>query len=151
MQAKPITLQADIYSYAIMVWELITLQLPYKQVKGLVQLFETVVTEQGRPDLGLVSCDELKFLLEGAWAQQPQDRCCIKSMQRHLMATIVEEQENREARRRGEARELRRKNPTTSSREPLKRQSSMRKLWRRCSRLKSDSTSSVTESTDCFE
>ena len=47
---KPYTLPADVFSYAICVWEILTRQTPYKNLNSPHAIMKFVVIEKGRPD-----------------------------------------------------------------------------------------------------
>lgn len=71
------TLQADIFSYAIVMWEIMTRQTPYKNMESPQALMKFVTVEGGRPDLKLVppECPQnFKALMIRCWDQDPTKR-----------------------------------------------------------------------------
>eukprot|EP00002_Diphylleia_rotans_P015374 TRINITY_DN2985_c0_g1_i4.p1 TRINITY_DN2985_c0_g1~~TRINITY_DN2985_c0_g1_i4.p1 ORF type:complete len:2280 (+),score=353.77 TRINITY_DN2985_c0_g1_i4:93-6932(+) len=68
------TKAADVYSYAIVVWEIITRKEPYHDVDNLYSLPHLVKTENKRPLVPTAVNSNLKSLLQNCWAQDPTKR-----------------------------------------------------------------------------
>jgi serine/threonine protein kinase len=66
-------LSADIFSFAVLLWEIITSRLPYKA--EISAFTETTPQVDGkRPPLKHVESKDLQLLLEKSWASTPDDR-----------------------------------------------------------------------------
>jgi len=67
---KPYTIKADVYSFAIVLWEILTRNTPYKSFTTPLQIMRYVTLEKGRPDMNIVPNDcpiELKELMIRCW------------------------------------------------------------------------------------
>lgn len=74
---KPYSLKADVFSYAICVWEVLTRQTPYKNLNSPHAIMKFVVLEKGRPDKALIPAQcpkELVSLMNNCWDQDPEKR-----------------------------------------------------------------------------
>lgn len=69
---SPYSTKADVYSYAIVLHELATRELPWKG-KGQVQLFRAVTNGQ-RPSLPATLPEQWRKLIEMCWANEPDKR-----------------------------------------------------------------------------
>jgi len=65
--------QADVYSYALVLWQLITHEEPF-QGRSQVEAAGLVALEQARPPLPPCIPNELKFLIEESWSDCPENR-----------------------------------------------------------------------------
>ena len=63
------THKADVYSYGIVLWEIMAREPPFKTLRPH-EIFSIVVKQRARPDLGLIPADcplEYKTLMEKCW------------------------------------------------------------------------------------
>ncbi len=75
-RGKPYTFPVDVYSFAIMLWEIITSRIPFeKQIPTTaIMAPKEELSEDKRPNLKYVECKELALLLEACWATEPSER-----------------------------------------------------------------------------
>ncbi len=86
---KPRYTQAcDVYSFAMVLWELMSRQVPFHEIgnKGLIPFR---VTQGKREVIPANSPESLKVLLVRCWSQQPQDRPKMKAVVSELKAHPV--------------------------------------------------------------
>eukprot|EP00743_Colponemidia_sp_Colp-15_P008072 GILK01008747.1.p1 GENE.GILK01008747.1~~GILK01008747.1.p1 ORF type:complete len:1674 (+),score=303.81 GILK01008747.1:56-5077(+) len=73
---RPYTEKADVFSYAIVLWEIASRRVPYEGMDP-VQIGVAVINEQLRPDISCIPADcpaGLTSLIVDCWQQNPQDR-----------------------------------------------------------------------------
>lgn len=66
--------QADVYAFALVLWEAVTRQKPYAHVKTLKQLQQEVCAQRKRPALPTDVPDSLQAIIGECWAPDPQER-----------------------------------------------------------------------------
>lgn len=65
---------ADVYSFAILLWQIITDRVPYASIGSGVEFTTRVINGNVRPKLKYVDSDLLKKLLTAGWASEPERR-----------------------------------------------------------------------------
>ena len=66
---------ADVYSYTILLWQMVTTRTPFASILSPAELASKVLNENKRPSLAQVDCSEsLKSLMESGWAGNPTQR-----------------------------------------------------------------------------
>lgn len=90
MQGRDMTLQADVFSFSVLLWELLTLQIPYGFVRSFQELFHKVVVQQERPFLKAISSRRLRAVFLRAWQPCPEDRPNFSLIERDLMEVFNE-------------------------------------------------------------
>ena len=65
---------SDVYSFSILLWELVTLEKPFESIKSLPQFNEEVVRRHDRPPLKSVPSPVLKTLLAECWDKDQEKR-----------------------------------------------------------------------------
>lgn len=68
LSGKKYNLKADVYSFAIILWQMLAEQTPYAFVRSRRQLDYHVVHEHGRPDIDDVWPDRIKGMLESSFS-----------------------------------------------------------------------------------
>ncbi|CAD8180500.1 unnamed protein product [Paramecium pentaurelia] len=87
-QNIPYTIKADVYSYAIVLWEICCRQTPYKQLStNPPAIMKLVAVDNGRPDLNLIQtgCPTfLKELMIKCWDKDPVKRPSFQEILQYL-------------------------------------------------------------------
>ena len=82
---------SDVYSYSILLWEILTLSKPFGAIKTLAHFQEEVVRRNARPPLKRVSSPKLKTLLQEGWdsdeANRPTFTSVCETLQQELSMT----------------------------------------------------------------
>lgn len=66
--------QADVYAFALVLWEAVTRQKPYAHIKTLKQLQTEVCSTKKRPPLPNDVPESLQSIIRDCWAPEPGDR-----------------------------------------------------------------------------
>ena len=77
-------LKSDVYSLAMMIWELVTLELPMVQFQTLAQVQARVGKGHWRPPLTNVHIRPLRNVIKNGWCHKVSDRLSSKEMQAQL-------------------------------------------------------------------
>jgi serine/threonine protein kinase len=72
--------EVDMHSFAIIIWEVATLDKPYPDVKKPFQLFTTVVEQKKRPSLAKIKPSSLAKLLPKCWDPEPRARITFRAL-----------------------------------------------------------------------
>ena len=67
------TNKADVYSYAIILWQMETGKLPFRGMNP-AKIMETIYAKQERPPLPPLASLSIKKLIQLCWSQEPSDR-----------------------------------------------------------------------------
>ena len=76
LQNQPYSEKADVYSYGIVLWEILAREPPFAMYKPL-QIAQKVVEEAERPPLSKIPDDcpkELIVIMRACWEQNPNNR-----------------------------------------------------------------------------
>lgn len=84
---------SDVYSFALLVWEICALEKPFDNIKSRALFEHKVVYGGHRPSLKKIGVEELRPLLEQAWHDDPKKRPSISTF-RETLDKIVEEAAN---------------------------------------------------------
>ncbi|CAD8083040.1 unnamed protein product [Paramecium sonneborni] len=87
-QNVPYTIKADVYSYAIVLWEICCRETPYKQLStNPPAIMKLVAVDNGRPDLSLIQTGcplFIKELMIKCWDKDPQKRPSFQDVIQYL-------------------------------------------------------------------
>ena len=78
------TFSADVYSYAMFLWELCTLQQPYGKTKCQFSLSLKVMQKDKTPSLSKIASPSMKELLNECWSKDPSSRPSFPVILRRL-------------------------------------------------------------------
>ena len=75
-KSEQYTTKADVYSYGVVLWEIICREPPFKNLRPH-EIIARVVNDGARPDLNKIPPEcpkELVIIMQRCWAQNPEDR-----------------------------------------------------------------------------
>lgn len=84
---------SDVYSFSILLWEIVTLEKPYDHIKSLPQFNEEVVRRHVRPSLKRMYPPELKTLLEQSWDKDQEKRPTFEEICQSLRTYLSESEQ----------------------------------------------------------
>ena len=109
LSQKPFTQQADVYAFALVMWEALTRQKPYAHVKTLKQLQSEVCSMKKRPTIPTEVVDgkskvpvpeSLQSIIQDCWAPEPSDRptmnLVVDRLERALTDIAIQDEDARE-------------------------------------------------------
>jgi serine/threonine protein kinase len=85
-----LVLQVDVYSYGIIMWELLTREEPYEGCPAGLQLAYAVANDGLRPPVPAYCPAEWARIMTRAWSDNPDDRPTFDDIQREL--SVVQRQ-----------------------------------------------------------
>lgn len=91
---------ADVYSFSILLWQIVTHRTPYKKITTTAQFDTRVVKKHQRPSLSYVENAQLKNLLEAGWCPHPQERPSFSSIRQSLELIISRKKSKSKSKRR---------------------------------------------------
>ena len=72
---------SDVYAFAMIVYELVTLNVPFKDIKNINSLYKEVVTLGRRPKIDNLGIPQFYVnLIESCWSQNPNERPTFKEI-----------------------------------------------------------------------
>lgn len=71
---KPYDEKADVYSFAIVLWEILSAADPWQEIESLVELVDAVCLEHKRPALPKGVVPSLRDLINACWIPSPDSR-----------------------------------------------------------------------------
>ncbi|EGG23899.1 SH2 domain-containing protein [Cavenderia fasciculata] len=74
MMGNPYNEKADVYSFGIILWEILTKEAPYSHHKDYDIFFNAVCNERERPPIPLDTLPSLKHLIQSSWDHNPASR-----------------------------------------------------------------------------
>lgn len=84
LEDQKITEKVDIYAFAIVVYEILTLTTPFEKFPNPFQISH-FVTKGGRPDLKNIECPDMASFIEQCWDQDPANRPSSRALVNHMM------------------------------------------------------------------
>lgn len=86
-------LSADVYSFSIMLWQIITARTPFQEFSSASQLAAKVVMGNKRPRSRLIPSSALRRLLEEGWSPNPAERPTFSEL-RERLEIIIKDHKN---------------------------------------------------------
>lgn len=90
LMRQPFDEKADVYSFGLLLWELLMEQTPFQSIKSLKQLVQTVCVEHKRPEIPPDCTPTLRSLIHSCWQPSPKDRPTFAEILSVLDDVIVE-------------------------------------------------------------
>jgi serine/threonine protein kinase len=81
---------SDVYSFAVLLWEICTLEKPFSRSRNSLQLAEQVVLCRRRPSLRRVASPDIRCLLKTCWEPNPDLRLSFSSVVDFLNSSLHE-------------------------------------------------------------
>ena len=91
-----ICLSADIFSFAITLWEIVSLEKSHKHISDVDSLIQLVAHGEGRPSLEMIHNSSLRELLKNCWNSEPSQRLDSKNLlsnMENVLAKVKYEEE----------------------------------------------------------
>lgn len=66
--------EGDVYSFSLVVYEIVTNEIPFKDFNTIAQIYANVVMKGNRPEFDFPVPDSYRNLIEKCWAYDPTDR-----------------------------------------------------------------------------
>jgi serine/threonine-protein kinase CTR1 len=90
MQAQPVSVGADVYSFSLLLWELATLEQPHSDIKDIEGLANLVINKGGRPSLERIKLEKLREVLQACWKPNPLERASSDNVVEGMIDVISE-------------------------------------------------------------
>ena len=90
LEQQPFTEKVDVYSFALVLWELLTRRRPYAEVTTALELRQHVCVRQLRPPIPRGTNARMAALLEACWSSLPRSRPAFHQIVRQLDYIIIE-------------------------------------------------------------
>jgi len=74
LQNKEYDEKCDVYSFGIVLWELLTQQTPFEEIDSFSAMIDTIVNEQQRPAIPDTCPERLRSLITACWDPEPGNR-----------------------------------------------------------------------------
>ena len=74
MMGRQVDEKADVYSYGIVLWEIVTQQIPFPDMTSFPKFRQAVCLNNVRPPLTAVKVDSISTLLQQCWHKDPASR-----------------------------------------------------------------------------
>lgn len=79
----------DVYSFTLLLWEMLALELPYESIHSQAEFIEKVFGDGQRPPLSKKWSQSLKDLFEGGWREDPLERLKISAVKNRLREELI--------------------------------------------------------------
>jgi len=90
MMGRPVTEKADVYSYGIVLWEIVTQQVPFPNVKSFPVFRQRICLNHERPPLDSITLPSLQNLLQRLWHKDPTARPAFSEVVTTIEEILIE-------------------------------------------------------------
>jgi serine/threonine protein kinase len=80
---------ADVYSFAILLWQIVTTRVPFSEIKSSTEFYAKVVLGDFRPSLKNIKNKELATLIRLCWSSDPRKRLAFPKIHAALEKMIT--------------------------------------------------------------
>lgn len=89
-EEAPLSTKADVYSFGIILWELVTCETPYPDINDLKEVYDEIVVNGKRPPIPENCPIKLAQLMEQCWHPDPHTRPSFASiLQSHVLDEVI--------------------------------------------------------------
>jgi serine/threonine protein kinase len=88
-QGKEYTAKCDVYSFAVVLWEILTCEIPWKGLNGAI-IVNKVGKKQERPEIPQSCAPRLKSLIQSCWNAVPEERPAFSAILPEIRLCIIE-------------------------------------------------------------
>ena len=93
--AYPSSFGSDVYAFGILLWELVTLEIPHKDVRDIAGIMDKVVHKEETLSLDGIESTELRNVLQSCWSTEPNNRPNSERLVDNLANILNEMQQRR--------------------------------------------------------
>jgi hypothetical protein len=79
----------DVYSFTLLLWQILALRQPFSEIVGEEAFIETVVKNNARPPLKKTWRDTLRKVISDCWSQDMNDRMTMAQVKQQLEREVV--------------------------------------------------------------
>jgi serine/threonine protein kinase len=72
---------ADVYSFAILLWQIVTTRVPFSEIKSSTEFYARVVLSEQRPSMKYLKNKELATLISQCWSPTAEKRLTFLKIQ----------------------------------------------------------------------
>lgn len=86
---KPYNAACDVYSFTLLLWQMLALKQPFSEIVGEKAFVETVVKNHARPPLKKTWRATLQKVISDCWSQDMKDRMTMAQVKQQLRDELV--------------------------------------------------------------
>ncbi|KAI2504896.1 protein tyrosine kinase [Fragilaria crotonensis] len=134
---------ADVYSFSILLWQIVTKRTPYSRIPSPTELADLVKNKNVRPNLAHVESALLRDLLENGWSADPKARRSFSEIREGLENYVREHGNEKPTRARKQRRLRSMSEPKPSTFKPVTHPKSRSRHFERVSSIRTTDCSDM--------